>query len=120
MSINRRTFVQSSLAAGIAASCIKGSNRTMADEHLIGGMTKDTLPTPALLLDVEAFEANLKVLSDYCRGARCGFRPHAKTHKCPEITKRQIQSGAQGVCVATVRKRLFRSLEVARLGISEM
>ncbi len=30
------------------------------------------------------------------------LRPHAKAHKCPEITKRQIAAGAVGACVATV------------------
>jgi D-serine deaminase-like pyridoxal phosphate-dependent protein len=41
-------------------------------------------------------------MSEHCRTTGRGFRPHAKTHKCPEIAKRQIQSGALGICVATV------------------
>ena len=41
-------------------------------------------------------------MADHCRQAKCGFRPHAKTHKCPEIARRQIAAGARGICVATV------------------
>src|SRR5262249_23517931 len=39
---------------------------------------------------------------EHCNKARCGFRPHAKTHKCPEIARRQVAAEALGVCVATV------------------
>src|SRR5262249_7364329 len=66
------------------------------------GLTRADLPTPALLLDLDAFEANLKIMADHCKRTGYGFRPHAKTHKCPEIGKRQVASGALGVCVATV------------------
>ena len=31
-----------------------------------------------------------------------GFRPHAKTHKCPEIARRQMAAGAVGICAAKV------------------
>src|SRR5207248_10513122 len=66
------------------------------------GLTRSELPTPALLVDLEAFETNLKTMAEHCQRAGCGFRPHAKTHKCPEIGKRQVAAGALGVCVATV------------------
>jgi D-serine deaminase-like pyridoxal phosphate-dependent protein len=64
--------------------------------------TKADLPTPTLLLDLDLFEANLNAMAEHCKQAGCGFRPHAKTHKCPEVAKRQVASGALGVCVATV------------------
>jgi D-serine deaminase-like pyridoxal phosphate-dependent protein len=65
-------------------------------------LTKDDVPTPALLVDLDLFEANLKTLADQCRRQGCGFRPHAKTHKCPEIARRQVAAGALGISVATV------------------
>jgi D-serine deaminase-like pyridoxal phosphate-dependent protein len=65
-------------------------------------MTKAELPTPALVLDLDAFENNLRKMADHCREANKSFRPHAKTHKCPAIARRQIAAGALGVCVATV------------------
>jgi D-serine deaminase-like pyridoxal phosphate-dependent protein len=62
----------------------------------------DQITTPALLLDLELFEANLQKLSHHCRNVGCRFRPHAKTHKSPWIARRQLESGAAGVSVATV------------------
>src|SRR5215813_10942227 len=41
-------------------------------------------------------------MASHCKAAGIGFRPHAKTHKCPEVARRQVASGALGVCVATV------------------
>jgi 3-hydroxy-D-aspartate aldolase len=62
----------------------------------------DDLPTPALLVDLDVFEANLRAMADHCRREGCHFRPHAKTHKCPEVARRQLASGARGVSTATV------------------
>jgi D-serine deaminase-like pyridoxal phosphate-dependent protein len=63
---------------------------------------KDELPTPALLVDLDAFEANVKLMAEHCKRAGCGFRPHAKTHKCPEIARRLVSAGALGATVATL------------------
>ena len=60
------------------------------------------LPTPALLIDLDAFEANLKKMADHCRAKNIGLRPHGKTHKCPIIAKKQLELGALGVCAAKV------------------
>jgi 3-hydroxy-D-aspartate aldolase len=62
----------------------------------------DNLPTPALLVDLDQFEANLRTMAKHCSGERCHFRPHAKTHKCPEVARRQVASGARGISTATV------------------
>ena len=70
----------------------------------IDGITKDDLPTPALLLDLDAFEANVQRMASHSAEAGLDLRPHAKTHKCSEIAKRQIGAGAVGVCVATIRE----------------
>ena len=58
------------------------------------------LPTPALLLDLDAFEENVSRMARFFQGKGVFLRPHAKTHKCPTIAHRQIQAGAVGVCVA--------------------
>ena len=65
-------------------------------------MRKQDLPTPALLLDLDAFEANLALMQTHVSAAGKHLRPHAKAHKCPEIARRQVAAGAVGVCVATV------------------
>jgi len=64
-------------------------------------MRLDEVDTPALILDLDAFEANLKRLADAVRG-RVRVRAHAKTHKCPEIGRRQVAAGAVGVCCQKV------------------
>ncbi|MDP8990802.1 MAG: DSD1 family PLP-dependent enzyme [Acidobacteriota bacterium] len=65
-------------------------------------MLKKEILTPALLLDLDAFEANLARMLEQVRRSGKALRPHAKAHKCVEIAKRQLAAGACGVCVATL------------------
>ena len=58
--------------------------------------------TPALLLDLDAFERNVATMAGTVRDAGVRLRPHAKSHKCPEVAKRQIAAGAVGVCCQKV------------------
>jgi D-serine deaminase-like pyridoxal phosphate-dependent protein len=80
------------------------------------GVMKLDLPTPALLLDLDIFERNVANMAAYASQHGKALRPHAKTHKCTEIAKRQIQAGAVGVCVATVPEARV----MARAGINEV
>jgi 3-hydroxy-D-aspartate aldolase len=66
------------------------------------GMRLEQVDTPALLLDLDAFEHNLARLPQSLRGSGVQVRPHAKSHKCPEIALRQISHGAVGVCCQKV------------------
>lgn len=103
MKLDRRSFLTGGCGVGLA---LRAENQVAGSEPfreiVLEGVAKTDLPTPALLVDLDLFEANLKTMADHCRRAGCGFRPHAKTHKCPEIAKRQVASGALGVSVATV------------------
>src|SRR5262245_28420485 len=63
-------------------------------------MTRDEIPTPALLLDLDRFERNLARMAEHVRSAGKHLRPHAKTHKCPEMARRQVAAGALGVACA--------------------
>lgn len=65
------------------------------------GMRLDEVDTPALILELDAFESNLRRLAA-AAGRRVRVRAHAKTHKCPEIAKRQVAAGAVGVCCQKV------------------
>ena len=65
-------------------------------------LTRTQLPTPALLLDLDKFEANLARMAGHMARAGKRLRPHAKAHKCVEIARRQIAAGAVGLCVATI------------------
>jgi 3-hydroxy-D-aspartate aldolase len=66
------------------------------------GMSLDEVDTPALLIDLDAFEANLRRLPQQIAGHAVRLRPHAKTHKCPIVALQQIELGAVGVCVQKV------------------
>ena len=58
------------------------------------------LQTPALVIDLDAFNANLQSMQQHCARSGIALRPHAKTHRCVEIAKRQCAAGAIGVCCA--------------------
>src|SRR3954451_10265203 len=62
----------------------------------------EDIDTPALIVDLAPFERNLEKMARVAREAGVRLRPHAKTHKCPEIAKRQIALGAVGQCVQKV------------------
>jgi D-serine deaminase-like pyridoxal phosphate-dependent protein len=65
-------------------------------------MPLEAVETPALLVDLDAFERNLARPAAALANLRVRLRPHAKTHKCPVIALRQIAQGAVGVCVQKV------------------
>jgi D-serine deaminase-like pyridoxal phosphate-dependent protein len=58
------------------------------------------LDTPAVLIDVEVMERNLRRMSDYCSTHALKLRPHTKTHKIPALAHSQLKLGAAGITVA--------------------
>lgn len=58
------------------------------------------LDTPALLLDLDKMEANIATIAAACRSAGVAWRPHFKSHKTPEIARKQIAAGAIGITCA--------------------
>jgi 3-hydroxy-D-aspartate aldolase len=66
--------------------------------------SRQALATPAVVLDLDDFQDNLKAMARLCKRANLALRPHAKTHKSVQIAKAQIASGAIGVSVATLRE----------------
>lgn len=66
------------------------------------GDVLSAVDTPALLIDLDAFERNLDAMARFCAAAGVGLRPHAKTHKSPVIARMQMARGAVGVCVQKV------------------
>ncbi len=66
------------------------------------GMAIEEVDTPALLVDLDAFEFNLTRMAGAAAAAGVRLRPHAKTHKCAEIALRQIALGASGICCQKV------------------
>lgn len=66
------------------------------------GQSFSEIDTPALVLDLDAFERNLVAMAAYTQAHGVRLRPHAKTHKSPEIALRQIAHGAVGQCCQKV------------------
>ena len=63
---------------------------------------KGELDTPCLVLDMEILERNLQKMQAVVGRAGKNLRPHAKTHKCSALARKQIEAGAIGVCAAKV------------------
>jgi len=66
------------------------------------GKTIEDLSTPAVLVDLDVLERNIARMAARAREARVRLRPHAKTHKCPEIARLQRAAGAWGLSLAKV------------------
>ena len=66
------------------------------------GDSVDAIDTPALVVDLDPFERNLELMANAVRGAGIALRPHAKSHKCPDIAHAQIERGAIGICCQKV------------------
>src|SRR5882762_5409271 len=66
------------------------------------GDARSAIDTPALILDLDAFERNLQRMAKALEGRKVRLRAHAKNHKCPEIALRQIALGAVGICCQKV------------------
>ena len=63
-------------------------------------MLVSDLETPAIVVDLDVMDRNLSRMADYCRSKNLRLRPHTKSHKIPELAKRQLAHGARGITVA--------------------
>lgn len=65
-------------------------------------MNLSDLDTPALLIDLDIMERNLRRVAEYTKTYGLRLRPHTKTHKIPALARMQLASGAVGLSVAKV------------------
>lgn len=65
-------------------------------------MEIDDLETPALVVDLDRLERNIDRMVKFTKQCGVALRPHAKTHKVPEIAKMQVKAGSRGVCLQKV------------------
>jgi D-serine deaminase-like pyridoxal phosphate-dependent protein len=65
-------------------------------------MKVEQLDTPALVVDLDIFDRNLTRVANYASQHNLRLRPHTKTHKSPEVAKRQLDLGAAGLTVAKI------------------
>lgn len=74
------------------------------------------IDTPALVIDLPAFERNLEKMASFAKGANVRLRPHAKTHKCAMIARRQLALGAVGVCC----QKVSEAEDMVAAGVSDV
>jgi D-serine deaminase-like pyridoxal phosphate-dependent protein len=79
-------------------------------------MNIHSLPTPALLLDEEILEQNLRRMQEKANAFSVKLRPHIKTHKCLEIGKKQLALGAKGITVST----FYEAVEFSKAGFTDI
>lgn len=78
--------------------------------------TISELDTPAVLIDLDRVEANLKRVQDYADSHGLKLRPHIKTHKLPRFARRAMELGAVGITV----QKLGEAEVMADAGITEI
>ena len=92
----------------VDAAPVLGRSALVSPPARIGDPLSE-VDTPALIVELDAFERNIARMAEKVAAMRaCGgnpalqLRPHAKTHKSPDIAARQVAAGAAGVCVQKV------------------
>lgn len=80
------------------------------------GMDVAAVDTPALVVDLDAMESNLRTMAAFFRERPAKLRPHAKTHKSPTIARKQIALGAVGITCA----KLGEAEVMAEAGIEDI
>lgn len=83
-----------------AADIRWGADRTVELLHRQVGRSLDEVETPVAVIDLDRLEANLTELQSYVDEHGIELWPHTKTHKSPEIGRRQLELGAGGLTVA--------------------
>jgi len=62
------------------------------------------LPTPVALVDTQRMQANIDTMQNRMNALGVALRPHVKTSKCVDVVKRQIEAGARGITVSTLKE----------------
>ena len=112
---SRREFLSTSAAMGLLAAtrgraatppCLTGCSTTDLEARIarrdFRGITKDMLPTPCMVVDLDMFKANIKHMADTAKTNGINVRPHVKIHKSVDVARHQVDAGAIGLTCATI------------------
>ncbi len=81
------------------------------------GMREADIQTPCLVIDLDAFEANVLAMRGFCEQTGVRHRVHAKMHKSADIARYQIEHGkACGICC----QKVSEAESFARAGIEDI
>ncbi|MBK9165957.1 MAG: alanine racemase [Bryobacterales bacterium] len=81
--------------AGLFAAA---SSAGAAPHHTGAIRTVDDLDTPAMIIDLDILEKNIREMQEHCNREQIPLHVHIKTHKIPEIALMQLRQGATGIC----------------------
>src|SRR5437763_14621503 len=111
---SRRQFLTAGAAASFFTPAIAQAGRTAAVDFPYAefetriarrdfrDITRDVLPTPSMVVDLDLFEKNVETMADQCKATGINVRPHVKIHKCVDVARRQVAQGAIGLTCATI------------------
>jgi len=80
------------------------------------GLPVDAIDTPSLVVDLDAFARNVDRMQAAADAAGVKLRPHAKAHKCPDVSLAQIARGAVGICC----QKVSEAVPFVRAGIRDI
>ena len=104
--MSRRSFLVTTGGAVVLAGSSRGYSavemRAKAEKGTLTGVSKWDLDTPALCVDLDAFEQNIATMRKKLAAMNVASRPHAKTHKCPAVAKLQLAGGSIGIWAAKI------------------
>ncbi len=115
----RREFLSASTGAAVGLFAISRGHATTMSKNCLAdcsitefesriaqgdfrGMTKDMLPTPCIVVDLDMFKANVQHVADTAKANGIHVRPHVKIHKSVDVAKYQMAAGAVGLTCATI------------------
>ncbi len=111
---SRRQFLGATASVGFLAAARARAARTTNDVYPFAefeariakrdfrDMTKEMLPTPCMVVELDMFKANVKHMADTAKTNGINVRPHVKVHKSVDVAKHQVAHGAVGLTVATI------------------
>ncbi len=79
-------------------------------------MNVDRIETPALVVDEVVYEENKQIMKKLLDGKNIKLRPHYKSHKCADIAREQVETGAVGMTCA----KLSEACDLADAGIENI
>ena len=81
------------------------------------GMDEADIQTPCLMIDLDAFEHNIRAMRDFCKQMGVRHRIHGKMHKSADIAHYQIEHGdACGICC----QKVSEAESFARAGVKDI
>jgi len=106
MTTRRNLLTAAAGLAGLARAAKTDSRLSDLESRLVRrdfrGLTKEDLPTPSMILDLDLFEKNTRHMAEHSKATGLKIRPHVKVHKSVDLAKRQIGLGAIGLTTATI------------------